>query len=117
MKKVIVIGLDGFEPKIVELMLARDVLDSVPSDPGHGEFRTLWHVFAVAPAAYSFLTGGDSANDDAVAAAYASYLPAKSEAEVDALVDSTLPDVTPVAVEIDTNSYFLCAVVNHKAAR
>jgi hypothetical protein len=92
------------------------VLDSVPSDPGHGEFRTLWHVFAVAPA-YSFLTGGDPANDDAVAAAYASHLPAKSEAAVDALVDSTLPDGTPVAVEIDTNSYFLCAVVDRKAAK
>jgi len=92
------------------------VLDSIPSDPGHGEFRTLWHVFAVAPA-YSFLTGGDPANDDAVAAAYASYLPAKSEAAVDALVALTLPDGSPVAVEIDTNSYFLCSVVNRKAAK
>jgi hypothetical protein len=92
------------------------VLDSVPSDPGHGEFRTLWHVFAVAPA-YSFITGGDPANDDAIAAAYASHLPAKSESAVDALVDSTLPDGTPVAVEIDTDSYFLCAVVNRKAAK
>ena len=92
------------------------VLDSIPSDPGHGEFRTLWHVFAVAPA-YSFITGGDPANDDAVAAAYASYLPAKSEAAVDALVALTLPDGSPVAVEIDTNSYFLCSVVNRKAAK
>jgi hypothetical protein len=92
------------------------VLDSIPSDPGHGEFRTLWHVFAVAPA-YSFLTGGDPANDDAVAAAYASHLPAKSEAAVDALLALTLPDGSPVAVEIDTDSYFLCAVVNQKAAK
>ena len=92
------------------------VLDSIPSDPGHGEFRTLWHVFAVVPA-YSFITGGDPANDDAVAAAYASYLPAKSEAAVDALVALTLPDGSPVAVEIDTNSYFLCSVVNRKAAK
>jgi hypothetical protein len=92
------------------------VLDSMPSDPGHGEYRTLWHVFAVAPA-YSFITGGDPANDGAVAAAYASHLPAKSEAAVDALVDSTLPDGSPVAVEIDTDSYFLCAVVNRRAAR
>jgi hypothetical protein len=92
------------------------VLDSIPSDPGHGEFRTLWHVFAVAPA-YSFLTGGDPANDDAVAAAFASHLPAKSEAAVDALVEQTLPDGTPVAVEIDTNSYFLCSVVNRRAAK
>jgi len=92
------------------------VLDSMPSDPGHGEYRTLWHVFAVVPA-YSFITGGDPANDGAVAAAYASHLPAKSEAAVDALVDSTLPDGSPVAVEIDTNSYFLCSVVNRKAAK
>ena len=92
------------------------VLDSIPSDPGHGEFRTLWHVFAVAPA-YSFITGGDPANDDAVAAAFASHLPAKSEAAVDALVDLTLPDGSPVAVEIDTNSYFLCSVVNWRAAK
>ena len=90
------------------------VLDSIPSDPGHGEFRTLWHVFAVVPA-YSFITGGDPANDDAVAAAYASHLPAKSEAAVDDLVDSTLPDGSPVAVEIDTDFYFLCAVVNRRA--
>jgi len=92
------------------------VLDSIPSDPGHGEFRTLWHVFGVAPA-YSFFTGGDPANDDAIGAAYASHLPAKSEAAVDALVDSTLPDGTPVAIEVDTDSYFLCAVVNRKAAK
>jgi len=92
------------------------VLDSIPSDPGHGEFRTLWHVFAVVPA-YSFITGGDPANDDAIAAAYASQLPAKSETAVDVLVDSTLPDGSPVAVEIDTDSYFLCAVVNRRAAK
>src|SRR6266478_4535551 len=92
------------------------VLDSVPADPGHGEFRTLWHVFAVAPA-YSFITGGDPANDDAVGAAYASHLPAKSEAAVDALLALTLPNGSPVAVEIDTESYFLCAVVNRRAAR
>jgi len=88
----------------------------VPADPGHGEFRTLWHVFAVAPA-YSFITGGDPANDDAVGAAYASHLPAKSEADVDALRGLTLPNGSPVAVEIDTESYFLCAVVNGKAAQ
>ena len=92
------------------------VLDSMPSDPGHGEFRTLWHVFAVVPA-YSFITGGDPANDDAVAAAYASHLPAKSESAVDALLDSTLPDGSPVAVEFDTDFYFLCAVVNRRAAK
>jgi hypothetical protein len=92
------------------------VLDSTPSDPGHGEYRTLWQVFAVVPA-YSFITGGDPANDEAVAAAYASHLPAKSESAVDALVDSTLADGSPVAIEIDTDFYFLCAVVNRRAAK
>lgn len=92
------------------------VLDSIPSYPGHGEFRTLWHVFAVVPA-YSFITGGDPANDGAIAAAYASHLPATSESAVDALVDSTMPDGSPVALEIDTNFYFLCAIVNREAAR
>ncbi|HSB26353.1 MAG TPA: hypothetical protein VLE19_00800 [Pyrinomonadaceae bacterium] len=91
------------------------VLDSIPSDPGHGEFRTLWHVFGVAPA-YSFFTGGDPANDDAVGAAYAQYLPATSEAAVDNLLDATLPDGSPVAIEVDTGSYFLCSVVNQHAA-
>jgi hypothetical protein len=92
------------------------VLDSMPSDTGHGEFRTLWHVFAVAPA-YSFITGGNPANDDSVAAAYASHLPAKSELAVNELLESTLPDGSPVAVEIDTDSYFLCSVVNRRAAK
>ena len=91
------------------------ILDSMPADPGHGEFRTLWHVFGVAPA-YSFFTGGDPAKDDAIGAAYAQYLPAKSEAAVDALLDATLPDGSPVAIEVDTDSYFLCAVVNAHAA-
>jgi hypothetical protein len=92
------------------------VLDSVPGDPGHGEFRTLWHVFGVAPA-YSFFTGGDPAKDDEIGKAFAKQLPVKSEAAVDALVDSTLPDGTPVAIEVDTGSYFLCAIVNRHAAR
>jgi len=92
------------------------VLDSVPSYPGHGEFRTLWHVFGVAPA-YSFFTGGDPAKDDEIGQAFAEQLPATSEAAVDALVESRLPDGTPVAIEVDTGSYFLCAIVNRKAAK
>jgi len=91
------------------------VLDSMPGDPGHGEFRALWHVYVVLPA-YSFLTGGNPANDNAVSAAYASQMPAKSETAVDQLLDTMLPDGSPVAIEIDTNFYFLCAVVNGHAA-
>lgn len=92
------------------------VLDSMPSDPGHGEFRTLWHVFGVAPA-YSFFTGGDPAKDDAIAEAYARQLPTKSELALNALLESRLPDGSPVAIEVDTGSYFLCSVVDRHASR
>ena len=92
------------------------ILDSMPSSPGHGEFSPLWHVFVVLPA-YSFITGGDPANDFAVNQAYASHIPTTSEAAVDNLLDATLPNGAPVAVEIDTHFYFLCAVVNPHAAK
>jgi hypothetical protein len=72
------------------------VLDSVPSDPGHGEFSPLWHVFAIIPLP----------NKEAE---YASHLPVKSEADVDALVSAGL------AVEVDLHFYFLCSVVNAHA--
>jgi hypothetical protein len=48
---------------------------------------------------------------------YAAHLPVKSEAGVDALTASTLADGSPVAVEIDTHFYFLCAVVNAHAVK
>jgi hypothetical protein len=88
------------------------VLDSMPSDPGHGEFRTLWHMFGVIPA-YT----GDFAHDLLAEIAYASHLPAKSEAAVDALLSDTLPDGSPVAIEIDLEAYFLCSVVNNNAGK
>jgi hypothetical protein len=88
------------------------VLDSRPSSPGHGEFSPLWHGFLVAPA-YT----GDATHDAALSAAYAAYLPVTSEAAVDALLSAPpLPDGSPLAVEIDSHSYFLCAVVNPHAA-
>ena len=73
------------------------VLDSIPGNPGHGEFSPLWHVFAIVP-----IPGKE--------VEYTSHLPVKSEAGVDALIDAGL------AVEIDTGFYFLCAVVNANAA-
>ena len=89
------------------------VLDSMPASPGHGEFSPLWHGFLVVPA-YT----GDATHDALVAERYASLLPAKSEAAVDALLAATLLlDGSPVAQEIDTHSYFLCAVVSSNAAR
>ena len=75
------------------------VLDSVPGTTG-AEYNPLWHVFLVVPSSF----------DEATQAAYAAHLPVRSEADVDALVDSGL------AVEIDTHFYFLCAVVNGHAA-
>jgi hypothetical protein len=75
------------------------VLDSIPADPGHGEFNPLWHVFLIVPADFS----------PAGQAAYAARLPITSEAAVDAAV------AAGVAQEIDTQFYFLCAVVNPHA--
>jgi hypothetical protein len=75
------------------------VLDSMPGTTG-GEFNPLWHVFLIVP----------SSLDPATQAAYAAHLPLRSEADVDALVDSGL------AVQIDLHFYFLCAVVNGHAA-
>jgi hypothetical protein len=89
------------------------VLDSMPSWPGHGEFSPLWHVFAVVPA-YSFLTGGNPANDAAIGAAYGSHLPLKSEADVDALLATSF-NGGPLALEMDLHFYFLCAVVSSNA--
>jgi hypothetical protein len=87
------------------------VLDSMPGNPGHGEFSPLWHLFFVIPN-YT----GDAAHDAAVGDAYAAVLPAKSEVAVDALLAMRLGDGSPVAVEIDTQFYFLCAVVSPNAA-
>jgi hypothetical protein len=77
------------------------VLDSIPSDPGHGEFSPLWHLFVIRPAN----------SLPATQAAYAARLPMTSEAAVDAAV------AAGVAVEVDTHSYFLCSIVNANAAK
>jgi hypothetical protein len=77
------------------------VLDSIPSDPGHGEFNPLWHVFVIRPAN----------SLPATQAAYAARLPLTSEAAVDAAI------AAGVAAEVDTHSYFLCSIVNAHAAK
>jgi len=76
------------------------VLDSIPADPGHGEFNPLWHVFAILPAN----------SLPATQAAFAARLPMTSEAAVDAAI------AAGVAREVDTGSYFLCSIVNAHAA-
>lgn len=85
------------------------VLDSMPST-GHSNFTPLWHVFVVVPA-YS----GNPTHDAQVNTAYASHLPATSESAVDALLATHLADGSPVGVEVDTDFYFLCAVVSPNA--
>ena len=87
------------------------ILDSMPGTPG-GEFSPLWHVSLVLPA-----YNGNADHDAQVSTAYASHLPTKSESEIDALLGSKAPDGSPLAVEVDTHFYFLCAVVNQQAAR
>jgi len=87
------------------------ILDSIPSSPGQGEYSPLWHVFVVLPA-YT----GDAAHDALLTTRYAAHLPAKSEEAVDDLLSATLPDGSPVAIEVDTHFYFICAVVNAHAA-
>jgi len=87
------------------------ILDSIPSSPAHGEYSPLWHVYVVLPA-YNH----DATHDAAVTAAYAAHIPTKSEAAVEDLLDSTLPDGSPIAVKIDTEFYFLCSVVSPHAA-
>ena len=77
------------------------VLDSIPSNPGHGEFSPLWHVVAIIPADMS----------PAGQAAYAAHLPMKSEAAIDAAI------AAGVAQEVDTEFYSLCAVVSSNAAK
>jgi len=88
------------------------VLDSMPSSPGGNAYRAPWHVYVVVPA-----LGADADHNAKVEAAYASHIPARSESEVEALVTSHLDDGSPVAAQVDTHFYFLCAVVSPNAAR
>lgn len=74
------------------------VLDSIPRSPGHGEYNPLWRVFVILPA-----PGHDSD--------YAARLPMESEEEIEEAVDDG------IALEIDTESYFLCSVVDKHALR
>lgn len=85
------------------------VLDSRPSDPGHGEYNALWRVYLIMPN-YT----GDANHNAAVNAQLKALLPAKSEAAVDALL-ATQVDGLSIANEIDTHFYFICAVVNPNA--
>jgi hypothetical protein len=85
------------------------VLDSEPSNPGHGEYNALWHVYVIMPNYTE-----SAAHNETVNSMLQSMLPARSEAEVDALL-STQVDGVPLANEIDTHFYFICAVVGQGA--
>ena len=73
------------------------VLDSIPSDPGHGEFNPHWHVWVIVPV-------------PSKVNAYAARLPLKSEAAIDQAITDGL------AIKIDTGFYFICSVVSSNAA-
>ncbi len=79
------------------------VLDSQPGVVG---YRAPWHVYVVAPA-----YNGDATHDAAIGALYKANLPMKSETAVLDFLGMRLPSGAPVAVKIDTDFYFLCAVV------
>ena len=85
------------------------MLDSRPSDPGHGEYNALWRVYLIMPN-YT----GDPTHNLAIDAALKTMLPAKSDDAVNTLL-STLVDGAPIAIKIDTHFYFICAVVGQNA--
>lgn len=74
------------------------VFDSIPSDPGHGEFSPIWQVIAIVPVPSKIVD-------------YAKRLPLKSEADIDKAIADGL------ATEIPTGFYFICAVVSPNAAK
>ncbi len=85
------------------------VLDSSPGDTG---YRGPWHVWAVVPA-----YNGVASHDAAIGALYKAHLPLMSETAVLDFAAMTLADGSPVAIKVDTNFYFLCAVVNANAVK
>lgn len=85
------------------------VLDSRPSDPAGREYNALWHVYVIMPNYTDNASHNAAVNDK-----LATMLPAKSEADVDAIT-STMVDGMRIANEIDTHFYFLCAVVGQGA--
>lgn len=86
------------------------ILDSRPSDPGHGEYNALWAVYVIMPN-YT----GDDAHNTAVNETLKSMLPAKSEDDVNAIL-ATQVDGLPIANKIDTHFYFICDVVGNAAS-
>lgn len=85
------------------------VLDSQPSNPGHGEYTALWHVWVIMPNYTS-----DATHNAAVNAQLKTLLPATSENAVNSLM-ATQVDGVPLANKIDTHFYFICAVVSPNA--
>ena len=87
------------------------VFSAEPAHPGGGEFTALWLLHFVVPA-YT----GNAALDAEISAAYAAYLPVKSVADIQILLAATLPDGSPIAMQIDTDYAFLVAIVDSSAA-
>lgn len=78
------------------------VLDAIPGSPGYSSFK---QVNVILPN-YSFLSGGnDPARDAAISAVYGAHLPASSVEAVEALLNSTAPDGSPLAIRINAGFY------------
>ena len=88
------------------------VFSAEPSAPGKGAYGPLWALTLVLPN-YT----GNTAQDAAISAAYAKFLPTTSSQKVLALLAATLPGTnTPLAVRVDIDYVFLAAIVNPNAA-
>jgi hypothetical protein len=86
------------------------VLDSRPSNPTGREYNALWHVWVIMPNYTS-----DAGHNADVNAALQSILPVKSEDALNTMLTTDV-DGMPLATKIDTQFYFLCAVVGAPAA-
>ena len=85
------------------------VLDSAPGTVG---YRAPWHVYLLVPA-----YNGDATHDAALGALYKATLPIKSESDVEAFAQKKLADGSPAAQLVDTQFYFLCAIVGQGAGK
>jgi len=85
------------------------ILDSQPSNPTGHEYNALWRVYLIMPNYTS-----DPGHNAAVNSMYQTMLPTMSEDDVDNLL-ATQVDAMPLAKEIDTHFYFICAVVGAHA--
>lgn len=88
------------------------VFSAEPAVPGKGDYGPLWSLSLVMPNYTS-----DAAQNAAISAEYAKFLPVKSAQQVITLLEAKLPYTTvPLAVRVDLDYVFLAAIVSPHAA-